>query len=103
MRGTVTTSTQLIVEAIVGYITTPLVSLLARRRFPPELRLTFALIVAAIAATVVVSIDRDGTKLPGWTASFGRVFTMQQITWGLKIPGAGDERINEQLLNVGSR
>lgn len=96
------TATQLAIEALVGYVTVPLASLVARRRWPAEINFAIALIIAVVAAGVVVANSRPVT-LGSYTASFGRIFAMQQITWGLKIPGAGSPSVNEAAANVGRK
>ena len=88
------------IEVLIGYFTTPLVSLATRKKWPQELKMLVALLLGAAAATIAW-LAKDGETFVGWTTTFFRVFATQQITWGLKVPGAGSEVVNEKLLAVG--
>ncbi len=91
----------LAIEVLVGYFTTPLVSLAIRKKWPQELKMLVALVVGSAAATIAW-LAKDGETFVGWSRTFFTVFGAQQVTWGLKVPGAGTESINERLIEVGS-
>lgn len=98
-----TGGSQIAIEALLGYISPPLVSVITSRRWPAEAKLAIALILSAIAAGVVVGSEEGAVGLAGFTASFGRIFTVQQITWGLRIPGAGSTSVNDKASEVGRK
>lgn len=83
---------------MVGYFTVPLVSLANRRQWPDEVRFAVALGVAALGALAISLVRSQADQ---FLPMFSTLFAAQQITWHLRIPGAGSATVNNALERVG--
>jgi len=89
----------MLVNALVGYFTPALVSLAARKSWGTSIRFACAVGIAVAAAAVLCAVRSDWSMLD---ETVGAIFVAQQVTWNLRLPGAGSPTVNDRLLSIGS-
>lgn len=90
-----------LVLTLLGYVSVPVAALVMRKTWPTQLRFLLASALALGAAVVQVLISGAELGTENIMLAFGPLFTAQQATFHLQIPGAGTPEVVERLEEAG--